>query len=195
MLKLFKKNQILTIPNLLSFFRLLLIPLIIWLYVFRQQHYIAAVVILLSGATDIADGIIARKFNMISDFGKILDPIADKLTQIALLVCLSYKYPLMLVLIVLFVFKECTMGALGAINIKKQQAVNSAKWHGKLNTIILYSTMLIMILFPGLPKVVVNIMIGVCIVSMCCSLLLYTRFYLCTWKQNHDLSTEENVIG
>lgn len=185
-MKLFKKNQILTLPNLLSLFRLLLIPVIIWSYFLRKDHYLATAIILLSGATDIADGIIARKFNMVSDFGKILDPIADKLTQIALLVCLSYKYPLMLILIVLFVLKECTMAALGAINIKKQQAVNSAKWHGKLNTIVLYGSMLLMIVFPELPKSFVDVMICLCIASMSCSLLLYTRFYILTWKQSSN---------
>lgn len=189
-MKLFKKNQILTLPNLLSLFRLLLIPVIIWLYFPGDDHYLAAAVILLSGATDVADGIIARKFNMVSDFGKILDPIADKLTQIALLVCLSYKYPLMLVLIVLFVLKECTMAALGAINIKKQQAVNSAKWHGKLNTIVLYGSMLLMIVFPELPKSFVNTMICLCIISMSCSLLLYTRFYILSWKKSTDNKSE-----
>lgn len=77
------KNKILTIPNLLSFFRMCLIPLIIWQYVYKDNHITALCLLALSGMTDIADGIIARKFNMVSDFGKAFDPIADKLTQIS----------------------------------------------------------------------------------------------------------------
>ena len=73
MQKIFQKNQILTIPNLLSLVRLLLIPLIVWLYVGQNHYLAAAAVIVLSGLTDIADGIIARKFHMVSDFGKILE--------------------------------------------------------------------------------------------------------------------------
>ena len=89
--RIFNKKDILTIPNLLSLFRLLMIPVIVWLYVKEKNYYAAAAMVLISGATDIADGIIARKFNMISDFGKILDPMADKLTQGALIICLSFK--------------------------------------------------------------------------------------------------------
>ena len=87
--RILKKDQILTIPNLLSIIRLLMIPLIIWLYCEAQQYGLAVIVILLSGLTDIVDGFIARKYHMVSDFGKILDPAADKLTQAALILCLS----------------------------------------------------------------------------------------------------------
>lgn len=87
--KILKKDQILTIPNFLSLVRLLLIPLIIWLYCTAEYRMISVAVIILSGLTDIADGIIARKFHMVSDFGKMLDPIADKMTQGAILLCLA----------------------------------------------------------------------------------------------------------
>ena len=89
--RIFNKKDILTIPNLLSLLRLLMIPVIVWLYVKEKNYYAATGMVILSGATDIADGIIARKCNMVSDFGKILDPIADKLTQAALIICLSLK--------------------------------------------------------------------------------------------------------
>lgn len=88
--RLMKKEQLLTIPNLLSVVRLLLIPLIVWLYCARQEYELAVLFILLSGATDVVDGFIARRFHMVSDFGKILDPVADKLTQGALIAGLTY---------------------------------------------------------------------------------------------------------
>ena len=87
-----KGKQMLTIPNLLSVFRILLIPLIVWLYCGKQDYLLAAWVLLLSGVTDIADGFIARRFRMVSDLGKVLDPIADKLTQTAALVCLLTRF-------------------------------------------------------------------------------------------------------
>ena len=78
-----KKNQFFTIPNLLSLVRLAMIPLLLWLYLEKREYLWTAVVVVLSGATDIVDGIIARKYDLISDLGKALDPVADKLTQIA----------------------------------------------------------------------------------------------------------------
>ena len=84
--RLFKKEQLFTIPNLLSLVRLALIPLIVWLYCVKHEYLWAVVVVVLSGVTDIVDGFIARKYHMVSDFGKILDPVADKLTQAALII-------------------------------------------------------------------------------------------------------------
>ena len=104
--RIFSKDQVLTIPNLLSVIRLALIPLIVWLYVGKQAYSIAVIIILLSGATDIIDGAIARRFHMVSDLGKILDPVADKMTQGAVILCLALKYRWMRGLIVLFIIKE-----------------------------------------------------------------------------------------
>ena len=81
------KHKIITIPNVLSFFRLLLIPVIMWLYIVKEDPAYTMVILLLSGITDIVDGIIARKCHMVSDFGKAIDPVTDKLTQIAMLCC------------------------------------------------------------------------------------------------------------
>lgn len=176
--RIFRKSQIFTIPNLLSFVRLALIPLIVWLYVGKSEYYLAVGVILLSGATDIADGYIARHFNMVSDFGKILDPIADKLTQAALIICLTVKYDLMYGIIILFVIKEIIMGTMGLIAIRKRDLVDSSKWHGKFNTVVLYFVMLLLILFPNIPTPLANSMILLCCVTMILSLVLYVKFFM-----------------
>ena len=84
-------DRIFTLPNMLSFLRLLLIPLIVYLFE-TDQYWWAFGMLLLSGATDVVDGWIARTFHLVSDFGKALDPIADKLTQIAVLFCLMRQY-------------------------------------------------------------------------------------------------------
>lgn len=76
------EKKIFTIPNLLSAFRLLLIPVFVWAYCIKKAYLLTAGVLLLSGLTDMADGFIARRFHMISDLGKMLDPIADKLSLI-----------------------------------------------------------------------------------------------------------------
>ena len=104
------KNKIITMPNILSFFRLCLIPLIIWLYCVKQEYVWTFFVVGFSGLTDVVDGFIARRFNMISNFGKALDPIADKLTQLAMLVCLGLRFPWMFMLAAFLAAKELTTG-------------------------------------------------------------------------------------
>ena len=100
------KTKIWTIPNLLSLMRIALVPLIVWSYLNLEDGVLAGCLLVLSGATDIADGIIARRFNMISDLGKVLDPVADKLTQGAMLICLVALFPKMLLPLILLAVKE-----------------------------------------------------------------------------------------
>ena len=175
--RIFKKNQILTIPNLLSVIRITLIPQIVWLYNSKQDYYAAIGVILLSGATDIVDGWIARHFNMVSDFGKALDPLADKLTQASLLICLLSRYRLMWMLLVVFGTCEITKLVMGIIVVKKCDEVNSAKWYGKLNTVMIYSTMLLLILFPKMNTVVANLLMLDCGLVMIIAHILYFRLF------------------
>ncbi len=190
--RIFKKDQILTIPNLLSVVRLLLIPVIVWLYCVKQ-HYTAAVgVIILSGLTDVADGIIARKFHMVSDFGKILDPIADKLTQGVIILCLTMQHPLMWALIVLFVAKEICMGLMGLASIKKTDYVNSAKWHGKVNTVVLYGVMILLIFFQGMPDALANALIFLCACMILITFVLYANFYRKLWLE-HNAAQQSGI--
>ncbi len=186
--RVFQKEQILTIPNLLSLVRIGLIPVIIWLYCVKKEYTLAVAVIFLSGVTDIVDGWIARHFNMVSDFGKILDPLADKLTQATMIICLTVKYKLMYGIIGLFAFKEILMSTLGLLVIRKRDAVNSAKWHGKVNTVILYTVMMLLILFPGLPKPLANTMIVLIGCMMLISLCLYAKFYIGELRNQPDQS-------
>lgn len=176
MRRIFKKSQILTVPNLLSLVRLVLIPVIVWLYSFEKNYYAAIGVILLSGATDIVDGWIARHFNMVSDFGKALDPLADKLTQAALLVCLLSKYKLMWGLIVVFFVCEIAKLTLGVIIAKKHDEVNGAKWYGKANTVVIYATMMALILFPRMNGILANALMLFCGAVMIVAHVLYFVF-------------------
>ncbi len=146
-----KREDILTIPNGMSLVRLGLIPLYLWLYCGRQ-HYVGAVLVLaLSGLTDVLDGYVARRFHMISDFGKILDPAADKLTQMALIVSLAMRYPQIWGLLALFLVKELTMGILGLLVMLRTKKVYGARWYGKMATAVLEGSMGILILFPMAP--------------------------------------------
>ena len=175
--RVLSKKQILTIPNLLSLVRLALIPLIIWLYCEKNEPGWAVAVIILSGLTDIADGFIARRFHMVSDFGKILDPIADKLTQAAIIICLIARFRMMKVLVVTLIVKEILMGIMGLIVIKVKDSVNSSKWHGKMTTVMIYSVTALLILFPNIPMTAANGLIGLCTAMILLSFILYMPFY------------------
>ena len=90
-----KKEDWFTIPNIMGYIRILLIPVFAWVYLHAESqsdYYIAAGIIGLSGLTDLFDGKIARKFNMVTELGKFLDPLADKLTLGVLILCMSTRF-------------------------------------------------------------------------------------------------------
>lgn len=169
----FEKKDIITIPNLLSFFRIVLIPIIAALYCKYHMYGATTVVIIISGITDVVDGWIARKFQMISDFGKILDPIADKLTQATILLCLFTRFPHMIYLFILMAIKETLMGITGALSIRYSGEVRGADWHGKLTTCMIYAMMLAHIVWYSIPTYVSDILLVVVAGVMLFSLALY----------------------
>lgn len=168
-----QKKDILTIPNMLSFFRIILIPIIVVLYFKYPQQGWATLVIILSGITDIVDGWIARNFNMVSDFGKILDPISDKLTQAAILLCLVSRFPNMIYIFIFMAVKETVMGITGLLSIRYSGEVHGADWHGKLTTVMLYAMMLTHIVWYNIPRNVSDILLLVVAGIMLVSLTLY----------------------
>lgn len=186
MSQIFKKGKVFTIPNILSIFRILLIPVIVWLYFGVKNYYAALGVIALSALTDILDGKIARKFNMVSDFGKIIDPIADKMTLGILIICLISKYKLMIPLIIVFIVKELFMMIAGYMILKKKDSVNSARWYGKLATAVMYGVIMTLVLFPDIPECAANILICLCGGTIILSLVLYANFYYGILKKNKN---------
>ncbi len=182
------QSRILTIPNLLSLFRLCLIPVFMWLYCVEKNYLWTGIVLIISGLTDTVDGIIARKFNMISDLGKVLDPIADKVTQAAMLFCLLTRFPLMIAPLALMVVKEFFMGVTGLMVIQKTGKVFGADWHGKVNTWLLYAMMILHVFWYNIPDIVSKVLIGICVAMMLISLVLYGRHNL---KALRETGTEK----
>ncbi len=165
--------KIFTIPNILSFFRICLIPWIVWLYCVEQEYQTTGYILILSGITDIVDGFLARKFNMISDLGKILDPIADKLTQAVMLICLMVRFPLMILPLILMVVKETFMGVTGVLVIQKKGIVHGANWHGKAATVLLYAMMINHVFWTEIPPIASTVSIILCTVMIGISFVLY----------------------
>ena len=167
-------HRILTVPNLLSFFRILLIPVIICLY-FKEQYWWAFGLLVLSGATDVVDGWIARTFHVVSDFGKAIDPVADKLTQIALLLCLMpMKYWWM---VAILITKEASIGILTLIALRRTHSVYSAGWYGKICTVVIYLSMFVLILWRDADPTFVLVDAIVCSALIALAFVLYLIRY------------------
>lgn len=153
------KKEVFTIPNMLSLFRLVLIPVYVEIYLNAtemREYFLAASILAVSCMTDMVDGKIARHFNMISTVGKILDPIADKLTQFTLTLCLSIRYPVLRFVLVLFVVKEGFQGIVGLVNLRRGKILPGALLAGKICTTILFISLIVLVLLPDLNPDIVN---------------------------------------
>ncbi len=176
------KKDLFTIPNVLSLFRLVLIPVYVVLYLNAQKpedYFTAAAILAVSCLTDLIDGKIARHFNMISNTGKILDPLADKATQFALIVCLLIRRwnPVLLLLTVLFVVKELFQGIAGLLILRKGKILKGALIAGKVSTAVLFVSLIVLVLIPDISKTAEYIITGIDITVLLISFISYVRMY------------------
>lgn len=176
-LSVFAPSENLSIPNLLSLIRLLMIPLILWLYLTRQP-WLAVLMVGVSALTDAVDGYIARHYNQITPLGKVLDPLADKLTQFCLGVCLVSEFPVIIPLVAVLVIKELMMLGWGLRLLRVGQPPFSARWWGKASTTAFYAGIIIIMLFSDhLGSAGRNIIFSVITVFMLYSMLRYWHLF------------------
>lgn len=137
-----KKNM--SVPNILSLLRIVII--IPFVSSFMKDNYVlAGALLILSGLSDLFDGMIARKFNQVTPLGKMLDPTADKLTLMAVMVCVGLKLPKIFPFMIILVIKEVLMLVAGLVLIRRNQSPPSAKWYGKLATVVFYISVILII--------------------------------------------------
>lgn len=183
------------IPNFLSVLRLLMVPLFAVLFFkeFDNHRVYALAVFLLAEATDVLDGWLARKNNWVSDLGKIIDPLADKLMQFTAFVCIAIKSRYGLLLAAAIFVKDILM-MFGGIVLAKKGARNLvvAKWYGKLNTCVLALTVCLFILFyenDTLCAVMTYISLG----TMLFAFIMYlTNVFLKYFRSNSDENGAES---
>ncbi|HIZ56218.1 MAG TPA: CDP-alcohol phosphatidyltransferase family protein [Firmicutes bacterium] len=191
-MKPIRKQDVFSIPNLLSCLRLVLIPVFLWIYLSAespQDYYLAALVILISGITDALDGLIARKCNMVTEFGKMLDPIADKLTQVAIVLGLAARFEGMFILFIILAVKETFMGVNGLILLRKGKKLDGAMWFGKVSTAVLYGTMFILIALPEIPVSAATALMLLSGFFLVLSFVLYLPVY---WKMYQEVRQESS---
>lgn len=149
------------VPNTLTVLRILLVPVFAVTY-FRAPEslfYLPAVILAVSGLTDVADGYIARHFNQVTPLGRFLDPVADKLTMATVTICLAIRNVPLRWLFGLYCVKELTLALIGLIELKSWRNSIPAKWYGKVTTALLYALMFAVLLIPGIPEWVLYLLI------------------------------------
>ena len=185
------KKDVLTIPNMLSLFRLVLIPVYIVIYLnatTTREYFLAGTILAVSCLTDMIDGQIARHFNMISNVGKVLDPIADKLTQLALTVCLSVKYPVLRVVLVLFVAKEAFQTLALVVMYRRGKVLPGSLMPGKLCTTVLFLSFIVMVLIPDMNIRLVN---AIAILDAAFLVYAFIGYFLAYFGRNPKLQDFE----
>ncbi len=187
------KKEVITIPNFLSIFRIALIPVYISIYLGAaddRQFLLAGSILALSCLTDMADGVIARKFHRITNLGKLLDPLADKLTQFALILSLSAKYPILYPVLALFLAKELFQGGALWIFAQKGKALPGALPAGKICTAVLFVSLIILVLFPRIHTYLVLLLTitdaGFLFYSFNSYLLAYLGKHSCLTDLKHE---------
>ena len=182
----FTKRDLWSIPNILCYIRFLLIPLFVIQYIKAEEpgeYMRAAAIVLASGLTDFLDGFIARTFDMVTEFGKLIDPMADKLTQAALIFVLIVKIKYMFLLMILFVIMQLFMLVAGLAMLKKAKRLDGSKWFGKVSTMVFYAVMLVLVALPKLEQSIINVLLLICGTFLALSFALYAREYVRMYKE------------
>lgn len=186
------KENLFNIPNCLCFFRILLIPVFLYVYFrseFEHHYVIAAFVLVLSGLSDFLDGFIARKYDMITDFGKLIDPIADKLTQFTIAITLLFNYPLAWILLIIIVLKDGMLGIVGLYLYDYGLKIKGASWWGKIATAYFY---VVVILLIGLH---IPNTISSAIMIITSSALMLLSFVLYGKELNYMIKEKDNLVS
>lgn len=152
-----KPADFVTIPNLLTYLRILLIAPFVISFI-KEQYILAMVFLGISALSDCCDGYIARRFNQITALGKMLDPVADKLTLLAVMVCITIMTPQVLPLMVVLIIKDVSMLIGGTILLKKGLNPPAAKWYGKLGTIMFYGSVIIIVFLKAVFKIEIPVL-------------------------------------
>ena len=161
------------IANLLTTIRFFLVPIVGWL-LYNNQNIWAIVVLVLSGLTDIFDGFFARKFNTVTSWGKLADPLADKLMQIMVLVMLFIKDKISIVIVIILILKEIFMVIGSYFLYKEDNVVVSANWYGKIATVLIYFAVVLIIFNVPYASIIMILAVAFSLFS----LLMYTLNFL-----------------
>lgn len=187
------KQEIRSIPNLLSLFRLCLIPVYLPLYLLcttPTAQFLAGILFVVSCVTDFLDGWIARRCHMVTNLGKFLDPLADKVTQLAVTACLSIRYPELFPIFLILVFKEFLQAMLSWIFFRQNKVLPGALLAGKISTAVIFTSLGMLICLPKLADSILKVAVPGNLFFLTVSLLEYSFVYLGRNDKLMDLKKE-----
>lgn len=172
------------IPNILTIIRLILVPVYLLVFAFSgEQKVAAAIIFIIASITDVLDGYIARKFNMMTKEGQLLDPLADKLMQIAVMVSMLCAGMVPLWFVLLLACKEILM-IIGGFVLYKQKTYVKSNVFGKVNTIVVFCAMVCLLLFSDSNAQLKEIMLGVAVGTNATAIISYTSIYFSPKRKN-----------
>ena len=195
-------NQNLTIPNALSVVRILIIPFFAWSFL-QDRLPLAVGLLVLSGLSDCVDGFIARKLNQVTELGKMLDPLADKLTQGVVALCLAMRFPVIGPLLLVFIVKELVMLCCAVGLLKKKKRPCAAQWYGKVATVMFYASVALIVVMDGFLhveglafQVISYVLLGLTAAMMIYSAVRYFQIFLTILRSNdsrYELSLTDEI--
>lgn len=179
-------REIFSIPNIIGYFRILMLPVFLYIYYHAEstQEYAGAFVLLaVIFLSDMLDGYIARKYNMITNLGKILDPVADKLVQGTITIAVMFRHELMQVFFGVFLCKEIYMAVMGVYLLQVKSSLNGAQWYGKVCTAIVDVCILLLLFMPELSETISNTIVSGMIALEIFAVMKYLQFHRAILKQ------------
>lgn len=180
-------REVFTVPNVIGYVRILVIPVFMHFYLTAADagdYRVSTAVAGLSAVSDFLDGLIARRCGQVTDLGKIVDPLADKLSQAGMIFCLATRYPFMLGGVILFAVKELFMGVMGLCMLRHNgRKLNGARWWGKVCTAVLYVCLFIMFWFPRLDLRIARALTDLCVFLMLFCLGCYIPVFRRMWRE------------
>lgn len=196
------RNKNLTVPNAISVVRIIIVPFFAYFYL-RGNLMLSVGLLVLSGLSDLVDGWIARRFNQVTELGKLLDPLADKITQGVVAICLSIKTPFIRPILMLFIIKEGLMVVCGLVLLRKKKRPCPAQWYGKVATTMFYITVTVIVfirsIFEGITpaafEVLSYVLLALTAVMMLYAAVRYFMIFLTIMRSDDeqyrfDLKTE-----
>lgn len=184
---MFTKKEIFSIPNILCYFRILLVPVFLYVYFHAEtseEHFLSVGILILSSLSDFLDGYIARTYHMITELGKLIDPVADKLTQFVVACTLMYTYPAYIWLVVIIVLKDGMLLIAGWYIFKKTgKHLAQAEMPGKIATAVFFVVSILLIAFHIPGTMISNVMIYSTVVLMIIAMFYYGQGLYCLYKE------------
>ena len=195
----------LTTASKITIVRVILIPVVVALMYldFAGHMYWALLVFAVASVSDFVDGYIARHYNQVSNFGKFLDPLADKLTQGVVALCLAIKFPVICPALLVFILKELVMLCGAILLLKKKKRPCAARWYGKVATVMFYVSVALIVVMDGFLhvegvafQVISYVLLGLTAAMMIYSAVKYAQIFLKILRSDdskYDLSLTDEI--